>query len=385
MQPYYCKNYFAQHTDFEEGVKTILNQIENKDCVVRLVFFGLSSSNENYLDELKIVKEWVKERYQSNPPVVSFVVQPVLGEYNLAAEVHFMREERVTRVVNKEYANNNYLIVETEELRLLMLGGVMAHDINLSIGAQSKMIFDTIEAILDIEQIPIRHIVRQWNYIEQITRMEGDIQHYQAFNDARSLFYLKEQWEQSGYPAATGIGTKLGGVMVDLIAMIPSNDTSIQIVAVDNPLQVPAHDYSQEVLLGDKNKELICRSTPKFERAKVVGNPLHDSICFVSGTAAIRGEMSIAEMDIREQAVITMENIAHLISCNNLKLSGFDTQSFHKPGNLRIYLKHETDYFEAMETIMELTDCTEQIYLMADVCREELLIEIEGITTTSGR
>ena len=50
-------------------------------------------------------------------------------------------------------------------------------------------------------------IVRQWNYLERITDITHGNQCYQDFNDVRTLFYASSAWE-SGYPAATGIGTQ---------------------------------------------------------------------------------------------------------------------------------------------------------------------------------
>ena len=61
------------------------------------------------------------------------------------------------------------------------------------------------------EGFPLNSIIRQWNYIERITAFDGQDQHYQAFNNARSGFYSKTEWT-NGYPAATGIGANLGGI-----------------------------------------------------------------------------------------------------------------------------------------------------------------------------
>lgn len=55
---------------------------------------------------------------------------------------------------------------------------------------------------------------------------------------------------------------------------------------VDNPLQIPAHRYSEKVLASGKES---VRTTPKFERGRLLGN-----VMFVSGTAAIRGKAAIS-------------------------------------------------------------------------------------------
>ena len=77
-----------------------------------------------------------------------------------------------------------------------------------SIREQSDDVFAHINRVLQKEQMPVSAIVRQWNDIEKITEYDvSGHQHYQDFNDARSLFYEHVEWK-TGYPAATGIGTQ---------------------------------------------------------------------------------------------------------------------------------------------------------------------------------
>lgn len=89
---------------------------------------------------------------------------------------------------------------------------------------------------------------------------------------------------------------------------------------------------------------------------------------YLSGTAAIRGEVSLAEADVVAQLRITLENIRHLIGDASMKL-------------LRVYLKNENDYNKVHDSLEGEEICIS--YLLADVCRDELLIEIEGIAWCS--
>lgn len=171
-----------------------------------------------------------------------------------------------------------------------------------------------LECILNREKFPVGSIVRQWNYIDGITAFDnnGD-QHYQMFNNARSEFYLSDTWK-NGYPAATGIGTRGGGVIVDIDAAM-AKEVSFSILPIDNELQVAAYSYSGSVL----EKADTGKTTPKFERAK----SLQTGDCcmmYLSGTAAIRGEVSLAEADVVAQLRITLENIRHLIGDVSMKL-----------------------------------------------------------------
>jgi hypothetical protein len=138
--------------------------------------------------------------------------------------------------------------------------------------------------------------VRQWNYIGSIVDSREGKQNYQEFNDARTIYYSRGQW-QNGYPAATGIGAEGEGIIVGCIAFKSSNDAARAIYPIDNPLQVAAHVYSKRVLIDNATDAM--KSTPKFERAKVIQTP-RGACCFVSGTAAIRGEKSAEFSTARE-------------------------------------------------------------------------------------
>lgn len=61
--------------------------------------------------------------------------------------------------------------------------------------------------------------------------------------------------------------------MIDIDALF-CQDKTVCVKAVDNPLQVSAHAYSQNVLLGEKDEKLNKKTTPKFERAKLYGRKI---------------------------------------------------------------------------------------------------------------
>ena len=224
---------------------------------------------------------------------------------------------------------------------------------------QSVESFRLLGEVLGKEGFLWNMIVRQWNYIEKITAFDGADQHYQAFNNVRSDFYGKAEWS-NGYPAATGIGANLGGILIDVDA-VQFISPDVFSSPIDNRLQVAAHAYSERVLATSKEK----KTTPKFERAKSIS--FQDrKLIYISGTAAIRGEESLVDVGLERQLRITMENIAELIGDASLKV-------------LRVYLKNKSDYEEAMQ-LMESYDLNIPIsYMWADVCRDELLVEIEGI------
>ena len=260
----------------------------------------------------------------------------------------------------------------------MFVSGLRADFPGLDLREQADAIFSGLDEILRLEEIPISSIIRQWNYIEQILAITNGRQHYQEFNDSRSLFYNKTTFG-NGYPAATGVGTGCAGVVIDLEVLHPLQ-ADVKVVSLNNDLQVPAHSYSPCVLLGDDDRKTGQKSTPKFERGKIIlyGDKGH---LYISGTAAIRGEISMKDAGIEEQTRMTLENIEHLISKKNLAEAGIIDVTDVSLRSLRIYLKEENFYKPAKKIVEELYDGLPAVYLKGDVCREELLVEIEGFAT----
>ena len=105
-------------------------------------------------------------------------------------------------------------------------------------------------------------------------------------------------------------------------------------------------------------------------------------IVYVSGTAAIRGEESLLEVGIEKQTQATIENIDYLISEENIRRQGIlFFGSSYRLKSCRVYLKDISLMENARVIVEKLYSDVESIYLLADVCRDELLIEIEGIAS----
>lgn len=359
---------------FSEMVAKLLKQYAASYLPVRLVFFGAPVDNEEYVSQFALLKETVGRKFPTGKPLVSYVAQPVDTE-GIAMEAHEVVLTNQDVVSYRNYADIPYIIVEREGCKRLFLGGVIGDVLHQSIREQSDDVFAHINRVLKVEQMPVSAIIRQWNYIEKITEYDtSGHQHYQDFNDARSLFYENVEWK-TGYPAATGIGTQWGGVMIDMDVLV-CKDRTVLVAGVDNPLQVAAHAYSQNVLLGETVMQR--KTTPKFERAKAVWKEDHGFI-YISGTAAIRGELSLEGVGIEEQTLTTLENIEYLVSAENLKRTGVPVTKDTELINFRVYVKHWEDLEKARKVVETRYPDLPAIYTLTDVCRSELLIEIEGM------
>ena len=353
--------YRSQEADFEKALGEILCAIAtNEKRVIRIVFFGSPADNNEFSEQRQKIELATRAKF-SNTPMLAYVAQAPLCS-TLAAEVTTIEEE-----LNEIVYHEDYILINGSEI---ISGGIYS-DTSLGIDQQADAIFSRIEQILKNESVKIDDIVRQWNYIERITHLGERGQHYQLFNDSRSHFYNAAQWT-NGYPAATGIGTQTGGVIVVFDAVKDSAKCSR---AIDNPLQISAHAYSQQVLINNTDTH---KTTPKFERARHIAG--EEQMIYISGTAAIRGEES-CQQDIVGQTALTMENIDHLISIENQATSDVMHPTKMEYATMRAYLKHCDNLDDAKTWLNEHYPNMQTLYLWADICREELLIEIEGIAT----
>lgn len=335
-----------------------MKQIPEKESILRLAFFGTPADNEQYLKRRAILREMVDDFYKQRTPALSYVSQPPLNS-PLTLEVHSYAPGEEDVLSYKRYEGYPYVMLKNNAGRFLYAGGFQSDIIFETVEVQSKEVFRIIDGLLDLEDIPINHIIRQWNYIEDITGFQGPNQNYQSFNNGRSEFYGQTSWT-NGYPSATGIGTNLGGIVVDFDAAVFTSPNAFA-TPIDNKLQIAAHSYSRKVLKDAQDR----KSTPKFERAKSMTFGDRRFI-YISGTAAIRGEESLKGVGLEKQLRTTMENIAQLTGDAQLKI-------------LRIYLKNKHDYPLAVKLMEGYNLSIPVSYMCAGVCRDELLVEIEGI------
>lgn len=359
--------------DLEGSVRELLRNVSFGEHPIRLVFFTLSC--EDYDSHLERINAIVCAWYGVKTPLVTLVSMRTL-DCRIAVEVQSVSKANLGNLQFKSVRGVRYAILQGDRSKMLFTEGVRS--VEEGFKAKSVDVFGKLKSLFDAEGFARRDIDRQWNYLEDITGSEyvcgHNRQRYQEFNDARSEFYAGEDWS-GGYPAATGIGTQGGGVVVEVDAAIKNG---LRSVGIDNSLQVSAHKYSEEVLLG----EVEVKTTPKFERARAI---VYESVfgdakaqVYVSGTAAIRGEDSL-EDNVEVQTMATLENIEFLISKANLGEYGVELRQIPKIALFRVYLKRDEDYAIVKPILVRKYPTVATLYVKSEVCRKELLIEIEGI------
>lgn len=337
----------------------VLSQAKGEG-LLKIAFFHSAANDNDYLETLETLRTTVDDFSAATPPLMSYISQGA-GNDRLIAEATYLTNNNVC--IER---HSNYLLLSSGNCQEIITNGIVPGDVSKSAFEQSVEIFGIIGDILQRNGFRPSDIYRQWNYIQHITDGKEGSQNYQEFNDARSIFYSGDSWA-NGYPAATGIGTSAGGVMVELCAI---KDCDVPNKPIDNPLQIAAHNYSQRVLDGKAIDALQGLTTPKFERARLL-----DDKIFISGTAAIKGENSNFSNNTVEQAAETMEIMNHLVSKENIPVENNGSEY----ELLRIYVKRKGDIPAVMQYMQQHYPAPAKHYLVADVCRPELLIEIEGV------
>lgn len=209
------------------------------------------------------------------------------------------------------------------------------------------------------------HVLRFWNYLPRINAETGGLERYRQFNAGRQLAFLNAGHSAfEGAPAACAIGTAAGDLRIRFLAARTAPRP------VENPRQVSAYRYP--TTYGPR--------APTFSRAALA--PLGDDTValFVSGTASIVGHETKHVGDVRAQTAETVHNLHAVLAaaqphCNvPLQLSDLVPC---------VYVRHAQDLAAVRQVLDQAWGpgshaARQAVYVQADICRAELLVEVEG-------
>jgi len=242
---------------------------------------------------------------------------------------------------------------------------------------QALNAFQKMKNMLARAGVQFDQVIRTWLYLGGIVEGEGEGQRYKELNRARTDFYegipfLADRLpvdRQVAYPASTGIGADGHHLIMSCIAL-QTPRTDIIAMPLENPRQTPAFGYGCQYGL----------KSPKFSRAMALSCGPYATI-FISGTASITDSETRHIGDVERQTDETLDNIAALISEENLSrhhLPQLGT-TLDQLALVRVYIKRAEDYSRVRAVCERRLGEVPTIYAVADVCRPELLVEIEGI------
>ncbi len=219
-------------------------------------------------------------------------------------------------------------------------------------------------ALLDMLRFP--YLFRFWNYFPDINTSSFGLERYRQFNLGRQDAFAAYGRDGAEHvPAACALGSAQGPLTIAFLAgrVAPLN--------IENPRQVSAYQYPPQYGLR----------SPLFSRASLV-RLKQEEVLFISGTASVVGHVTRHVNNVVEQTRETIANIrAVLAEANRLaRLRGFDLASL----NYKVYVRHPADLTLIRSELAHCVgDGLKAVYLQADVCRQDLLLEIEASAAQS--
>jgi enamine deaminase RidA (YjgF/YER057c/UK114 family) len=134
---------------------------------------------------------------------------------------------------------------------------------------------------------------------------------------------------------------------------------------IENPRQTSAYHYPPK----------FGKHSPTFSRACLA--PAHEGTSlFISGTASIVGHETIHPGDVRAQTRETLANIKALLDEAN-RLLGVVRYDFDNL-KMKVYVRNTEDLPQIQAELAGALRSAQALYVKADVCREDLLVEIEA-------
>jgi hypothetical protein len=205
-----------------------------------------------------------------------------------------------------------------------------------------------------------RHVVRVWNFIPGIHEpMGAGLTRYFVFNQGRFDAFTKSLGGAAAFDAALPTATGIGHDGADLVLHFLGSAAAGR--PLENPRQQPAYRYSARH--GPR--------PPCFARATRVRLPIGNSL-LVGGTAAVRGEESMHSGSLEAQVDETVLNLGAL-------LGAAGAESLHAFTHARVYYLRPEDRGVLDGLTARFHPACDVEFVRADICRRELLVEIEGL------
>ena len=218
------------------------------------------------------------------------------------------------------------------------------------------------------------HFLRIWNYLPDINQECGGLERYRTFcAGRRQVLDATLAGVETRLPAASALGFPASGLRAGdnpaegglRLYALAGRETGEQI---ENPRQISAFHYPPEY--GPRS--------PSFSRAVLKhwgGGRYH---LYISGTASVVGHTS-RHSELMAQLDETLVNLKALLAEASQRAA-----TPLQPALLRVYVRPDYDPAPLREHIAQAVGSTvPMVFLQADVCRQELLIEIEGLAVSA--
>ncbi|WP_232415402.1 MULTISPECIES: chorismate transformation enzyme, FkbO/Hyg5 family [Methylotenera] len=316
-----------------------------KDSALGVIGFGTIESTNNATETLEI-------------PTIQLPA-PVLDGANIAVEIWLSHHALLQ---GKPLKNGQRDAIQYRLNDELLFGVISVPELG-SLQTATESAYCQIFALMEALDYP--HIYRFWNYMADINGIShginGDLERYRQFNVGRKdAFLAYENGIGDQLPAACALGLADGPLA---IAFLLGREAPI---AIQNPRQINAYEYPDEY--GPR--------TPNFSRATLLRTE-QNPLLFISGTASIVGHLTLHLSNVIAQTNETLVNLEAVITEANHVLGEqiFNLHDIY----FRVYIRHAAD-LSAVRNEMQryIGGAIKAVFIQADICRQELLLEIEA-------
>ena len=207
------------------------------------------------------------------------------------------------------------------------------------------------------------HLLRVWNYFPHINRESDGLERYQRFCAGRyqALAEGLSDFPRT-LPAGTAVGTMSGPLKIHFLAARQPG------THVENPRQVSAYEYPR--VYGPRS--------PSFARA-TLRLSISGSHLLIAGTASVVGHVSEHIGEPHKQTLEIIHNLNALIT-HTEQFHGITRGQWYGQALFKIYIRHPEHFTTVRDILKEqLPSHTQVLYLQGEMCRSELLLEVEGI------
>lgn len=271
--------------------------------------------------------------------------------------------------------SDNIVLRSVDSGRFALVSMVVPDAGLLSAQAFVAAVEDVYESLrIHLDDLACSYPIRMWNYVPGILDPLGDVMsRYHLFNQARHDVYRRWYGSPEGFRKHVVTATCTGHAGDDYIFHCLTAPSAGR--PVENPRQLASYRYSKRY--GPK--------PPCFARATSL--PVRDDgTCqvMVGGTASVRGEDSRYQKDISRQLDETLDNLTSILAASCVSGSDAAAEPLHAYSDIRVYYKHSFDRIEIESVVSRnfRSDVAVE-WIHAPICRDELLVEIEGLAVVS--
>lgn len=259
--------------------------------------------------------------------------------------------------------------LQKNECSLAMSGDVLAGTITLdekegaTLDAATELAYR--QLLHHTRELGFPYLWRVWNFFPDINEEEAGLERYRRFCVGRhQAVEASLQNFPSALPAGTAVGTRSGPLQIYFLAGArPASH-------LGNPRQMNAYEYPRDY--GPRS--------PSFARATFCSSESGPQL-FIAGTASVVGHTSRHVGCPKEQTQEIVHNLRTLIEhAGSMEPRGIGTS--HR-AIYKVYVRNLDQLLSIRQTLHDpLLNSSPILLLQGDLCRQELLVEIEGLVTS---